>query len=84
MRYEFTLQLIGYSEITDKIEDNLFSAGCADAFLHSIDNNVYLDFSREAMSYEEAVNSAKTDLARVEYKAILIDENKQSTISTSF
>lgn len=83
MRYEFTLQLIGYSQITDEIEDDVFSSGCDDALLNSIDNKVYLDFSKEAESYQEAVNSAKSVLNSAGYEVVLIDEKNQGMMSAT-
>lgn len=55
--YQFTLVLSGYGEITDELEDALYESGCSDALVNSRNNVIYLDFDREAPSFEEAVLS---------------------------
>src|SRR4051812_26849095 len=56
--YEFTLVLDGIDDETEKLEDQLFEAGCDDALINFRYRTVYLDFSREAKSLEDAVISA--------------------------
>ena len=63
MRYAFTLHVSGI-KLTDNYEDRLFGAGCSDALIAVIDNALYLDFDREALSLDAAVESAKRDVAR--------------------
>lgn len=63
MKYAFTLHVSGI-EPTDDYEDRLFDAGCSDALVAVIDNRLYLDFDREALSLDAAVESAKQDVAR--------------------
>jgi hypothetical protein len=63
MKYAFTLH-VSNIELTDNYEDRLFDAGCSDALIAVIDNALYLDFDREALSLDAAVESAKQDVAR--------------------
>ncbi len=56
--YDFTLVLAGVNDITAALEDQLFEAGCDDALLHVRQGTVYLDFSRQAASVEDAIISA--------------------------
>ena len=56
--YNFTLILSGVNEKTDRLEDELFQAGCDDALINYRDNAVFLDFDRESSSFEKAVISA--------------------------
>jgi len=45
-------------------EDALLEAGCNDALILVVNGELRLDFDREAASYEEAVSSAISDIAR--------------------
>jgi len=56
--FEFTLVLGGVSDETENLEDQLFEASCDDALINFRYGTVYLDFSREAESFEEAVITA--------------------------
>lgn len=56
--YNFTLVLSGVNDQTNGLEDALFEAGCDDALINFRNGTVYLDFDREAISFEEAVISA--------------------------
>lgn len=60
--YTFTLILSGVSEHDEALEDALFEAGCDDAVLYFRNSICYLDFDREATSFEEAVLSAIRDV----------------------
>jgi hypothetical protein len=71
MRHTFTLILPGMSEVTTELEHALFEAGCDDALLGSRDGVVFLDFSREADSFEEAVLFAIADAQTVDPQAVL-------------
>ena len=56
--YEFTLVLDGVDDKTQGLEDQLFEAGCDDALINFRNGTVYLDFCRDAHSFDEAVISA--------------------------
>lgn len=56
--YCFTLILLGVSELTEELENQLYEAGCDDGLLFIKDEIVYIDFEREAENLEEAILSA--------------------------
>ncbi len=59
---KFVLVLDNVDENTPNLEDNLFEAGCDDALINFRNGKVYLDFDREALSFDEAVERAIKDL----------------------
>ena len=59
--HEFTLVLDCVTDKTQGLEDHLFKAGCDDALINFRGGTVYLDFNREAPSFEDAVISAIKD-----------------------
>ncbi len=65
--WTFTLVLDGVSELTDAVTDALYQAGCDDALVGSRDGVAFLDFDREADSFQDAVLSA---IASVESSSI--------------
>lgn len=56
--YDFTLILLGIPELTSKVEDALFEAGCDDSTLSMRSGRAYLTFSRYAQSMKDAILSA--------------------------
>ena len=60
--FQFTLVLKKNDENISNLEDNLFEAGCDDALINYRNSAVYLEFDREAQSFEEAVISAIKDV----------------------
>jgi hypothetical protein len=56
--HSFTVSFSGIDYDIPNIEDLLFDAGCDDALLHSRGGKMYLAFDREALSYEQVVESA--------------------------
>jgi hypothetical protein len=56
--YNFSLVLGGISNRTPLLEDKLYSAGCDDALVCFYGSTVYLQFDREAKSFQDAVLSA--------------------------
>jgi len=63
MSHLFAIQVSGI-DLKRDYEDILYGAGCDDALIAVIDDVVYLDFTREAPSFDQAVESAKRDVAR--------------------
>ncbi len=63
-RFSFTLQVEGLDPRRDDYEDRLYQAGCSDALVAVIENTLFVDFDREAPSYEKALSSAKNDVER--------------------
>ena len=62
--YDFTLILSGVDDITEEVCNALYEAGCDDATPGMREGVVFLDFTREAKSFEEAIASAIRDVER--------------------
>ena len=45
--------------------DALYEAGCSDATISSSNGSLILSFDREALTLEQAIDSAKADIAKV-------------------
>jgi len=63
MSHTFTLHVSGI-DTTGNFEDRLYEAGCSDALVAILGGSLYLDFDREAVSFDAAVQSAKQDVER--------------------
>jgi hypothetical protein len=61
--FEFTVILVGEEVLTEAQANAIFAAGCDDCTPCSRDGVVYLDFAREAPSYDLAVQGALANLA---------------------
>lgn len=66
--YDFTLVLADVSEVTDDQGDALFEAGCNDGTIVSRDGQVFVDFTRESASLEQAINAAAADMKRAGFQ----------------
>ena len=71
MSHMFTLQVSGIDTATD-YEDQLYRAGCSDALPAVVNGALYLDFDRDAPSFEEAVKSARHDVESAGGKVIRV------------
>src|SRR5579864_5184959 len=60
--FQFRLILKNVDENTSDLEDNLYEAGCDDALINFRNGRVFLDFSRESLTLQEAVISAIKDI----------------------
>ena len=60
----FSLIFSGPTELTQELEDPLYEAGCSDALLGIQNDEVFLDFHREAPSFRIALMSAIADVER--------------------
>ncbi|MBV8399037.1 MAG: hypothetical protein JOZ58_15995 [Acetobacteraceae bacterium] len=63
MNHAFTLHVAG-TDLKGDYEDRLFEAGCDDALVAVLDGTLYLDFDRDAPTFDAAVESAKQDVGR--------------------
>ena len=63
MSHLFTVQVTGI-DLSRNYEDALHGAGCDDALIAVINDALFLDFDRDAPSFDQAVNSAKIDVER--------------------
>jgi hypothetical protein len=66
--YDFKLVLAGVSDVTDDEGNSLFEAGCDDGTIVSRDGSVFVRFSRESTSLEQAINSAAADVKRAGFQ----------------
>jgi hypothetical protein len=81
--YTFTLILADVPGLTDAVCDALFEAGCDDALVGMRDGVVFLDYSREAGSFREAVFSAIADVegAGIEAHVARVEPDELVTMS---
>lgn len=70
MNFSFTLHVAGIDTHKENYEDALYEAGCDDALVAVINDTLYLDFDREASSFDEAVLSARRDIEKAGGKVI--------------
>jgi hypothetical protein len=71
--YEFRLVLADVAEVTDQHAEALFEAGCDDGTVASSGGVAFVEFSRQAASLEEAINSAVADIARAGLRATRVE-----------
>jgi len=81
--HDFALIVDGVGELTQRVEDALFNAGCDDATLSIQYGLLYLEFSRSAKSLEEAIISAINDVRNADIGAevLRVDECNLVTMS---
>lgn len=75
--YHFIIRLDEQQELTDKLADDIYTAGCDDSIVCSVGNQVFVEFDREARIYEEALASALEELSSIPYlfnKMSVVDE----------
>jgi hypothetical protein len=63
MNHAFTLLVSGIDP-TGNYEDKLYEAGCDDALIALVGGKLYLDFDRDAVSFDAAISSARQDVER--------------------
>ena len=73
MLYSFTLHVAGLNPDNEYYEDALYNAGCTDALIAVVDGTLFLDFDREALSYDLAVQSATRAVEKAGGRVIGID-----------
>lgn len=81
--HQFTLLLKNVSENTDGLEDSLYEAGCDDALINFRNSAVFLDFDREANSFEEAVISAIKQVESASVNAIVVSIAPEDLVTMS-
>ena len=70
MTCAFTLEVSGIDTGQEKYEDALYDAGCDDALIAVVNGSLYLDFHRDGLSFEDAVESASRNVERAGGKVI--------------
>jgi len=72
-QYSFTLRVAGIKTDNEYYEDALYDAGCTDALVVIQDGDLFIDFDRQAPSYELAVQSATHSVQRAGGQVIGVD-----------
>ena len=72
-QYSFTLRVAGIRTDNEYYEDDLYNAGCTDALVVTQDGELFLDFNRQAPSYDAAVQSATRSSQRADGRVIGVD-----------
>jgi len=62
--FTFQLAVSGLDLSTPAYADRLYEAGCQDAVVFIQDGQLFLEFDRQAPSYEAALTSATADIAK--------------------
>ena len=75
--FEFTIYIKDLKASHHCVEDRLFEAGCDDALLCSINNNLYLEFERKAVSLDLAIHKALKDIETAGCQPIQINVNNE-------
>lgn len=80
-KFSFTIFIRDLSSSDICIEDRLFAAGCNDALVCLINDDIYLEFQRTAENLDLAINSAIKDIEKATACSIQISiNNKPYTI----
>ena len=77
--HHFIIRLDNQTEMTDKLLDDIFEAGCDDTMVCSVGDNIYVEFDREGRIFQEALASALDDLCKIPYlfnQMSIVDEMK--------
>lgn len=77
--HHFIIRLDNQTEMTDKLLDDIFEAGCDDTMVCSVGDNIYVEFDREGRIFQEALASALDDLCKIPYlfnQMSVVDEMK--------
>ncbi|MGH7093615.1 MAG: hypothetical protein ACREFB_08795 [Stellaceae bacterium] len=62
--FGFTMQVTGIDTTGENYEDTLYEAGCNDALVLVQDGRLFLDFHRSGATFDDAVKSAASSIAR--------------------
>ncbi len=76
--FEFTIYIKDLKASHHCVEDRLFEAGCDDALLCSIKNDLYLEFVRKAQILDLAIHKALKDIETAGCQSIQIHVNNES------
>jgi hypothetical protein len=72
--FSFTLQVAGIDTESDDYEDAFYGKSCDDALVTVIGGTMFLDFDREAESYDSAVTSAIRDVEQAGGKVVKVEK----------
>ncbi len=79
--FTFLVAVSGLDLSTPAYADRLYEAGCQDALVFIQDGQLFLEFDREAPSYEAALTSATADIIKAGGHALPQDPPGRLTIS---
>ena len=83
-KFDFTLETGGRSLLDDEVADALYEAGCDDAGIGRFLGVHYVDFTREAGSYCEAVRTAIEDVQSVPGVSVTRVVNEDTPAADAF
>jgi hypothetical protein len=75
--FEFTIYIKDLKASHHCVEDRLFEAGCDDALLCSINNDLYLEFVRKAENLDFAIQNALRNIETAGCQSIQIHVNNE-------
>lgn len=81
MEYDFTLNVIGMTDLDEFPLQKFFEAGCDDVTVGSRGGDVRIQFSRDAGSLDEAVGSAIVALKSIGIDAFLASVDSPEKIA---
>lgn len=81
--YDFALIAGGVNELSPAVEDALHEAGCDDATVGMRHGRLYLEFSRAATSFKQAILSAIRDVRRADIGAKVLRVDACPLVSAS-
>lgn len=73
--YDFKLVLGDVIDVSDDEGDTLYQASCEDGTIVTRDGTVFVRFSRESSSLEEAINSAAANVRTAGFLAKHVEVN---------
>lgn len=81
--YDFALVVDGVNELTQRVEDALFEAGCDDATLSIQYGLLYMEFSRTAESLKDAILGAIRDVYKADIGARVLRVDECNLVTAS-
>lgn len=72
MNYQFSIIIQDISFDIPHLEDMVFNAGCSDALIYQKNQQVQLEFDREAINELDAINSAIRQLEKASFKNLQV------------
>lgn len=81
--FEFTLILSGFTELTERVMDSLYEAGCDDGLLCLDKYGVpFIEFDRKASSFDEAVRSVIADVQKTPFRVLRVVSESAKTLES--
>jgi hypothetical protein len=74
--FSFLVGVAGIDINNTAYADLLFEAGCGDAIVFIENGKLFLEFDREAGSFDDAVNSATKDIEKAGGSVLFTEQNR--------